>query len=91
MYQRMIKRRIENNLLLVRPAFHYDTRQIVVPAFTAFRQYLVEVLAGLLFVQIETGILDTDERNTHLHLYLLALPGIECQKAPISSPASSLR
>ena len=81
MYQRMIKRRIENNLLLVRPAFHYDTRQIVVPTFTAFRQYLVEVLAGLLFVQIETGILDTDERNTHLHLYLLALPGIECQKS----------
>ena len=30
MYQRMIKRRIENNLLLVRPAFHNDTRQIVV-------------------------------------------------------------
>ena len=76
MDQQVVHGGIENRLIVVRPAFHHHTRQIVVPHLAGNRTHFVEIEIRLFGVHIQAGILDADKRDTHLYFNHLAFFGI---------------
>ena len=67
MDQQVVHGGIENRLIVVRPAFHHHTRQIVVPHLAGCRTHFVEIEIRLFGVHIQAGIFDADKRDTHLY------------------------
>ena len=69
MNEAVVHRRIEHTLLFFRTALHTDARQVGVPLVAGFRTELFESRAERLFLlQIQTGVLHTDEGHTDTHL-----------------------
>ena len=67
MDQQVIHGSIENRFIIVRPAFHHHTRQIVIPHPAGSRTHLIEIEIRLFGVHIQAGILDADKRDAHFY------------------------
>lgn len=66
--KRMIKARIEYTLLPLGTAFNLNLAKQPAPCVAGGIMHGGEILSGHLFLQIHLGIIDTDKRESDLHL-----------------------
>ena len=65
--KRMVKCRVEDGLLFLRPAFYPYFGKIIFPKIPGFRPDVIEVEGSALFgIEIHSGVLAADERHSDL-------------------------